>query len=97
MFLILSWLPSVTDCLNPSQLYVGGVIEKNLPHLPTTPNFRGCLENVFINDVNIIDKAQREESDIYIPRKVELKTNHLVTYYLFHGENHNKWNDELLF
>uniref|UniRef100_A0A8D3CFK5 Contactin associated protein 1 n=1 Tax=Scophthalmus maximus TaxID=52904 RepID=A0A8D3CFK5_SCOMX len=60
-----------------TKLYVGGVIEKNLPHLPTTPNFRGCLENVFINDVNIIDKAQREESDIYIPRKVELKTNHL--------------------
>uniref|UniRef100_A0A8D3CAA5 Contactin associated protein 1 n=1 Tax=Scophthalmus maximus TaxID=52904 RepID=A0A8D3CAA5_SCOMX len=58
--------------------HLGGVIEKNLPHLPTTPNFRGCLENVFINDVNIIDKAQREESDIYIPRKVELKTNHLV-------------------
>uniref|UniRef100_A0A8D3BNV1 Contactin associated protein 1 n=1 Tax=Scophthalmus maximus TaxID=52904 RepID=A0A8D3BNV1_SCOMX len=45
-------------------------LEKNLPHLPTTPNFRGCLENVFINDVNIIDKAQREESDIYIPRKM---------------------------
>uniref|UniRef100_A0A3Q3XK08 Uncharacterized protein n=1 Tax=Mola mola TaxID=94237 RepID=A0A3Q3XK08_MOLML len=53
-----------------TQLYVGGVIEQNLPHLPTTPNFRGCLENVFINGINIIDKAQREESDIRIPQKV---------------------------
>uniref|UniRef100_A0A8C6TPW3 Contactin associated protein 1 n=1 Tax=Neogobius melanostomus TaxID=47308 RepID=A0A8C6TPW3_9GOBI len=51
------------------QLYVGGVIEPNMPHLPSTPNFRGCLENVFINDVNIIDKTKREESDIRIPRK----------------------------
>uniref|UniRef100_A0A8C4HHA6 Contactin associated protein 1 n=1 Tax=Dicentrarchus labrax TaxID=13489 RepID=A0A8C4HHA6_DICLA len=32
-----------------TQLYVGGVIEQNLPHLPTTQNFQGCLENVFIN------------------------------------------------
>uniref|UniRef100_A0A8C6TPX5 Contactin associated protein 1 n=1 Tax=Neogobius melanostomus TaxID=47308 RepID=A0A8C6TPX5_9GOBI len=52
------------------QLYVGGVIEPNMPHLPSTPNFRGCLENVFINDVNIIDKTKREESDIRIPRKM---------------------------
>ncbi|TKS92189.1 Contactin-associated protein 1 [Collichthys lucidus] len=55
-----------------TQLYVGGVIEQNLPHLPTTPNFRGCLENVFINDVNIIYKAQNEDSDIRIPRKKKL-------------------------
>ncbi|TMS15063.1 Contactin-associated protein 1 [Larimichthys crocea] len=55
-----------------TQLYVGGVIEQNLPHLPTTPNFRGCLENVFINDVNIINKAQNEDSDIRIPRKKKL-------------------------
>uniref|UniRef100_A0A8C4NRM7 Contactin associated protein 1 n=1 Tax=Dicentrarchus labrax TaxID=13489 RepID=A0A8C4NRM7_DICLA len=47
-----------------TQLYVGGVIEQNLPHLPTTQNFQGCLENVFINGINIIDKAQREEPDI---------------------------------
>uniref|UniRef100_A0A8C4HHT5 Contactin associated protein 1 n=1 Tax=Dicentrarchus labrax TaxID=13489 RepID=A0A8C4HHT5_DICLA len=50
-----------------TQLYVGGVIEQNLPHLPTTQNFQGCLENVFINGINIIDKAQREEPDIRIP------------------------------
>ncbi|KAM7371901.1 hypothetical protein PAMP_009102 [Pampus punctatissimus] len=55
-----------------NQLYVGGVIEQNLPHLPTMPNFRGCLENVFINGVNIIDKAQREEPDIRIPRKKKM-------------------------
>uniref|UniRef100_A0A3Q3KKR4 Contactin associated protein 1 n=1 Tax=Mastacembelus armatus TaxID=205130 RepID=A0A3Q3KKR4_9TELE len=53
-----------------TQLYVGGVIEKNMPHLATTPNFRGCLENVFINDINIIDKAKREDPDIRIPRKL---------------------------
>uniref|UniRef100_A0A7N6F6F4 Contactin associated protein 1 n=1 Tax=Anabas testudineus TaxID=64144 RepID=A0A7N6F6F4_ANATE len=53
-----------------AQMYVGGVIEQNLPHLPTTPNFRGCLENVFINGINIIDKAKREEPDIRIPRKM---------------------------
>lgn len=57
-------------------MYVGGVIEQNLPHLPTTPNFRGCLENVFINGINIIDKAQREEPDIRIPQKVGLYTNY---------------------
>lgn len=55
-------------------MYVGGVIEPNLPHLPMTPNFRGCLENVFINGINIIDKAQREEPDIRIPRRVRLCT-----------------------
>ncbi|KAK7940578.1 hypothetical protein WMY93_003904 [Mugilogobius chulae] len=46
-------------------------IEPNMPHLPSTPNFRGCLENVFINEVNIIDKAKREETDIRIPRKAK--------------------------
>lgn len=61
--------------LPPSQLYVGGVIEQNLPHLPTAPNFRGCLENVFINGVNIIDKAKREDPEIRIPRKVEGQQN----------------------
>ncbi|XP_071386578.1 contactin-associated protein 1 [Centroberyx affinis] len=55
-----------------SQLYVGGVIESNVPHLPTTPNFRGCLENVFINGINIIDMAQREEPEIRIPRKKKM-------------------------
>uniref|UniRef100_A0A3B3V1K8 Contactin associated protein 1 n=1 Tax=Poecilia latipinna TaxID=48699 RepID=A0A3B3V1K8_9TELE len=52
-----------------NQMYVGGVIEPNLPHLPTIPNFRGCLENVFINGVNVIDKAKREDPDVRIPRK----------------------------
>uniref|UniRef100_A0A3B5MS93 Contactin associated protein 1 n=1 Tax=Xiphophorus couchianus TaxID=32473 RepID=A0A3B5MS93_9TELE len=45
------------------QMYVGGVIEPNLSHLPTIPNFRGCLENVFINGINVIDKAKREDPD----------------------------------
>uniref|UniRef100_A0A3Q2QC39 Contactin associated protein 1 n=1 Tax=Fundulus heteroclitus TaxID=8078 RepID=A0A3Q2QC39_FUNHE len=55
-----------------NQMYVGGVIEPNVPHLPTTPNFRGCLENVFINGINIIDKAKREDTDIRIPRKKKM-------------------------
>ncbi|KAF3845983.1 hypothetical protein F7725_003061 [Dissostichus mawsoni] len=53
-------------------LYVGGVIEQNLPHLPTTPNFLGCLENVFINGINIIYMAKREEPEIRIPRKKKM-------------------------
>lgn len=73
---------TMTELLNIfSQLYVGGVIEQNLPHLPTTPNFRGCLENVFINGINIIDKTQREEPDIRIPRKVEIYTNYYTAFW----------------
>lgn len=65
-------IPTNTGALIPlSQLYVGGVIEQNLPHLPTTQNFQGCLENVFINGVNIINMAKREEPEIRIPRKVK--------------------------
>lgn len=56
-------------------MYVGGVIEPNLSHLPTIPNFRGCLENVFINGINVIDKAKREDPDVRIPRKVKLCIN----------------------
>ncbi|XP_005796764.1 contactin-associated protein 1 [Xiphophorus maculatus] len=54
------------------QMYVGGVIEPNLSHLPTIPNFRGCLENVFINGINVIDKAKREDPDVRIPRKKKM-------------------------
>uniref|UniRef100_A0A8C2DSN8 Contactin associated protein 1 n=1 Tax=Cyprinus carpio TaxID=7962 RepID=A0A8C2DSN8_CYPCA len=39
------------------QIYVGGVIEKDVPHLPGKVNFRGCMENVFINGINIIYKT----------------------------------------
>uniref|UniRef100_A0A3Q2Y8E5 Contactin associated protein 1 n=1 Tax=Hippocampus comes TaxID=109280 RepID=A0A3Q2Y8E5_HIPCM len=48
-----------------NKLYVGGVIEPKMPHLPTTPNFRGCLENVFINGINIIYKAKQEEKKMH--------------------------------
>uniref|UniRef100_A0AAY4C173 Contactin associated protein 1 n=1 Tax=Denticeps clupeoides TaxID=299321 RepID=A0AAY4C173_9TELE len=47
-----------------NQFYIGGVIEKDAPHLPGKPNFRGCLENVFINGVNIVAMAQNREPDI---------------------------------
>uniref|UniRef100_A0A8C1CZV9 Contactin associated protein 1 n=1 Tax=Cyprinus carpio carpio TaxID=630221 RepID=A0A8C1CZV9_CYPCA len=40
------------------QIYVGGVIEKDVPHLPGKVNFRGCMENVFINGINIIYSTQ---------------------------------------
>lgn len=68
-------------------MYVGGVIEQNLPHLPTTQNFRGCLENVFINGINIIDKAQREEPEIRIPRKVSPVIPVSDIHHVFHSHN----------
>lgn len=73
---------AVTECLfHLSQLYIGGVIETNLPHLPTTPNFRGCLENVFINGINIIDKAKREDPEIRIPQKVEDRSSEILLHF----------------
>ncbi|XP_076851591.1 contactin-associated protein 1-like [Brachyhypopomus gauderio] len=55
------------------QIYVGGVIEKDVPHLPGKVNFRGCLENVFINGINIIYKTKYKEPDIRLaPKKVWL-------------------------
>ncbi|KAG9350159.1 hypothetical protein JZ751_026512 [Albula glossodonta] len=52
-----------------TQVYVGGVIEPNIPHLPDKSNFRGCLENVFFNGVNIIDMAQQREPQIRFPHR----------------------------
>ncbi|MBN3323539.1 CNTP1 protein, partial [Atractosteus spatula] len=52
-----------------TQVYVGGVIEPNHPHLPNAPNFRGCLENVFYNGINIIDLAQRKMPQIRFPHR----------------------------
>uniref|UniRef100_A0AAR2LC69 Contactin associated protein 1 n=1 Tax=Pygocentrus nattereri TaxID=42514 RepID=A0AAR2LC69_PYGNA len=46
------------------QIYVGGVIEKDTPHLPGKINFRGCMENVFINGINIIYKTKYQEPDV---------------------------------
>lgn len=58
------------------QIYVGGVIEKDLPHLPGKVNFRGCLENVFINRINIIYKTQNQDPDVrFAPKKVLFSTN----------------------
>ncbi|XP_036408299.1 contactin-associated protein 1-like [Megalops cyprinoides] len=50
-----------------TQVYVGGVIEPNMPHLPDKSNFRGCLENVFYNGINFIKMAQRKEPEIRFP------------------------------
>ncbi|XP_070957738.1 contactin-associated protein 1-like [Oncorhynchus clarkii lewisi] len=55
-----------------TQMYVGGVIEPNVPHLPEVPNFRGCLENVFINGINVINMAQDQEPEIRIPRQKKM-------------------------
>uniref|UniRef100_A0A673JQT8 Contactin-associated protein 1-like n=1 Tax=Sinocyclocheilus rhinocerous TaxID=307959 RepID=A0A673JQT8_9TELE len=53
------------------QIYVGGVIEKDMPHLPGKVNFRGCMENVFINGINIIYRTQYQEPEIRLaPKKV---------------------------
>ncbi|XP_048870641.1 contactin-associated protein 1-like isoform X1 [Brienomyrus brachyistius] len=47
-----------------TQVVVGGVIQSNMPHHPKKANFRGCLENVFYNGINIIDLAQYGDSQI---------------------------------
>uniref|UniRef100_A0A8C9SE52 Contactin associated protein 1 n=1 Tax=Scleropages formosus TaxID=113540 RepID=A0A8C9SE52_SCLFO len=49
------------------QVYVGGVIEPKMPHLPNKSNFRGCLENVFYNGVNIINLAEQKDPQIRFP------------------------------
>ncbi|XP_030649349.1 contactin-associated protein 1 [Chanos chanos] len=55
------------------QLYVGGVIEKDLPHLPGKVNFRGCMENVFINGVNVILMTQNQEPEVRLaPKKKKM-------------------------
>ncbi|KAL4660518.1 contactin-associated protein 1-like isoform X1 [Arapaima gigas] len=51
-----------------TQVYVGGVIEPSMSHLPGKANFRGCLENVFFNGINIIGMAQQKESQIRFPQ-----------------------------
>uniref|UniRef100_A0A8C9SE22 Contactin associated protein 1 n=1 Tax=Scleropages formosus TaxID=113540 RepID=A0A8C9SE22_SCLFO len=51
-----------------TQVYVGGVIEPYMSHLPGKVNFRGCLENVFFNGVNIIGMAQQKEPQIRFPQ-----------------------------
>ncbi|KAK1797962.1 hypothetical protein P4O66_000723 [Electrophorus voltai] len=55
------------------QMYVGGVIEKDMPHLPGKVNFRGCMENVFINGINVIYKTMYQEPDIRLaPKKKKM-------------------------
>ncbi|MGH0141500.1 UNVERIFIED_CONTAM: hypothetical protein FKN15_068497 [Acipenser sinensis] len=51
------------------ELYIGGVIEGNKPHLPNKHNFRGCMENVFYNGVNIIDLAKNKMPQIRFPHR----------------------------
>ncbi|KAG5831805.1 hypothetical protein ANANG_G00283270 [Anguilla anguilla] len=38
-----------------------------MPHLPEKSNFRGCLENVFCNGINLISMAQRKDPQIRFP------------------------------
>ena len=55
---------------------MGGVIEKDMPHLPGKINFRGCMENVFINGINIIYKTKYQEPDVRLaPKKVLFRIN----------------------
>ncbi|KAJ8377239.1 hypothetical protein AAFF_G00264670 [Aldrovandia affinis] len=51
-----------------TQVYVGGVIEPNGPRLPGRSNFRGCLENVLYNGMNLVAMAQREDQRIRLRR-----------------------------
>uniref|UniRef100_A0AAR2LJ36 Contactin associated protein 1 n=1 Tax=Pygocentrus nattereri TaxID=42514 RepID=A0AAR2LJ36_PYGNA len=61
------------------QIYVGGVIEKDTPHLPGKINFRGCMENVFINGINIIYKTKYQEPDVRLaPKKVLFRPNNYL-------------------
>lgn len=55
---IFLWVPSFP------QVFVGGVIQSNMPNHPKKANFRGCLENVFYNGINIIDLAEYGDSQI---------------------------------
>ncbi|KAJ8344708.1 hypothetical protein SKAU_G00289010 [Synaphobranchus kaupii] len=52
-----------------TQVYVGGEIEPNMPYMPEKTNFRGCLENVFYNGMNLIDMAQRKAPEIRFPHR----------------------------
>ncbi|KAG2460567.1 CNTP1 protein, partial [Polypterus senegalus] len=54
-----------------NEIYVGGVINPVKPYLPHKHNFRGCMENVFYNGVNIIDLAKSKDTQIrFPPRKI---------------------------
>ncbi|XP_051792340.1 contactin-associated protein 1 isoform X1 [Erpetoichthys calabaricus] len=50
-----------------NEIYVGGVINPVKPYLPHKHNFRGCMENVFYNGVNIIDLAKSKDTQIRFP------------------------------
>ncbi|XP_041121407.1 contactin-associated protein 1-like [Polyodon spathula] len=51
------------------ELYIGGVMKADKPHLPDKQNFRGCMENVFYNGVNIIDLAKNKMPQIRFPHQ----------------------------
>ncbi|MGH0142978.1 UNVERIFIED_CONTAM: hypothetical protein FKN15_017292 [Acipenser sinensis] len=51
------------------ELYIGGVMKADKPHFPDKQNFRGCMENVFYNGVNIIDLAKNKMPQIRFPHR----------------------------
>uniref|UniRef100_A0A8C6YVP5 Contactin associated protein 1 n=1 Tax=Nothoprocta perdicaria TaxID=30464 RepID=A0A8C6YVP5_NOTPE len=46
------------------QLFFGGVIDQDKQHLTYRQNFRGCVENIMFNGVNIAELARHRRSNI---------------------------------
>lgn len=46
------------------QVFFGGVIDHDKQHLTYRQNFRGCVENIIFNGVNIADLARHRRPNI---------------------------------
>lgn len=52
------------DLSSAPQLFFGGVIDQDKQHLTYRQNFRGCVENIIFNGVNIADLARHRRPNI---------------------------------
>lgn len=52
------------DLFSALQLFFGGVIDQDKQHLTYRQNFRGCVENIMFNGVNIADLARHRRPNI---------------------------------
>lgn len=50
--------------LSAPQVFFGGVIDHDKQHLTYRQNFRGCVENIMFNGVNIADLARHRRPNI---------------------------------
>lgn len=55
---------SLPISLLPPQMFIGGLVGATQKNLAYRHNFRGCMENVIFNRVNIADLAVRRHSRI---------------------------------